>query len=145
MVKQTGSLKTSTVQCPFCQRVFNCNTAKQHIPKCEKTKNRPKPPTQKDDVVQQQRLRRLKYLRAKSVAAPSKTFEPSTRTRKKEEANEPAKEQMISKKSFLEPKQKTVPPRESTRDARNKPAAKDQTKQPTRVAYKKPVVKEAAK
>lgn len=53
VVKETGSLKTSTVQCPFCQRVFNVNVAKQHIPKCEKTRNRPRPPPQKIDIIQQ--------------------------------------------------------------------------------------------
>lgn len=71
IIKDTGSLKTTTVECPFCSRVFNAAAAERHIPVCQRTKNRPKPPPVKEDVIQTQRYRRIKYLRARS-AAPSK-------------------------------------------------------------------------
>jgi hypothetical protein len=34
IINDTGSLKTTTMQCPFCDRIFNAVTAKAHIPIC---------------------------------------------------------------------------------------------------------------
>lgn len=50
LVKDTGSSKTSMSQCPYCQRVFNVNTTKEHMLKCQRIKNKPKPPPCKDDI-----------------------------------------------------------------------------------------------
>ena len=38
------------VRCPHCGRMFNEEAAKRHIPKCQKTKNRPKPPPSRNEV-----------------------------------------------------------------------------------------------
>ena len=51
IINDTGSLKTTTMQCPYCERIFNALTAKAHIPICQKTKNRPKPPPVKEEII----------------------------------------------------------------------------------------------
>ena len=52
------SRKVQTKQCPHCTRFFNIVTASRHIPQCEKTKNRPKPPPTREQLVQSQQSRK---------------------------------------------------------------------------------------
>lgn len=40
-------------QCPFCKRNFNEVAAQRHIPICENTRNRAKPPPSKQELMQQ--------------------------------------------------------------------------------------------
>ena len=40
-------------ECPHCSRKFNQKVADRHIPQCAKTKNRPKPPPTKDQVIKE--------------------------------------------------------------------------------------------
>jgi hypothetical protein len=44
-------MKVATKNCPFCKRTFNTLIADRHIPICEKTKHRPKPPPKKETVI----------------------------------------------------------------------------------------------
>lgn len=39
-------------KCPHCKRSFNAAVAARHIPKCEHTKSRPKPPPKTADLVE---------------------------------------------------------------------------------------------
>jgi len=40
------------VQCPYCLRKFTEEASKRHIPKCMKTKNRPRPPPSRNEVME---------------------------------------------------------------------------------------------
>lgn len=62
-------------QCPFCKRNFNEVAAKRHIPICENTRNRAKPPPSKQELMQQRINRKndqLKKPRQISVRVDAK-------------------------------------------------------------------------
>lgn len=49
---------TKTKQCPHCGRTFNFLTAERHIPHCQKTRARPKPPPTKEALTSRMRQRK---------------------------------------------------------------------------------------
>jgi rubrerythrin len=62
---QTDSNKMK--ECPHCKRSFLDNVADRHIPICQHTKHRPKPPPTKDEVAKNQDIRRSVHL---SIGSP---------------------------------------------------------------------------
>mmetsp|Transcript_2602 Transcript_2602/g.4363 ORF Transcript_2602/g.4363 Transcript_2602/m.4363 type:complete len:113 (-) Transcript_2602:1288-1626(-) len=53
-------------ECPFCLRKFLEHVAERHMPVCEKTKYRAKPPPTKDQVEKKKDLRRSIHLKMAS-------------------------------------------------------------------------------
>ena len=109
IINQTGSNKTSTQQCPHCLRIFNLLTAKDHIPICEKTKNRPKPPPQKEDMEQTQRYRQVKYLRASSRTKSMANLDQSEKKEKVAKLNKSMTLKQSLKQKSLTIKNPTSP------------------------------------